>query len=152
MGKLIILIALATAGIILVYFKSDLEMGLRNLETPIAPTEESIVIMHSFKDGIHLYRGEIRLPHSCYGVAVDARRDSEYPSRVIVALMTRDGMTDDLRMCLKIPTRYPFETIAEAPESATLILRIDGKEVPTRIIEAPWRSPKRSVTNLETIL
>ncbi|MDO8521059.1 MAG: hypothetical protein Q7S52_03005 [bacterium] len=152
MTKWIILISFVVAGIVLGYSYKNLGWDFGNPQGPISvPATESVGIVHSFKDGIHRYAGEIRLPHSCYSVAVDARRDIRNPAKVLVTLMTRDDMTGDLRFCLKIPTRYPFETIAEAPEDAPLTLTIDGKETPTRIIETPWHDPRGTILNLENI-
>ncbi len=149
MAKVIIIVSLIAAGLIFIYFQKDLALGLRNLDTPVTPSAQTILIRHSFKDGIHLYAGEIQLPHSCYGIAVDARRDAERPSIVNVTVTTRDGMTDDLRLCIKLPTKYPFETIGEAPIDAGLRLLVDGKEVPTRVLETPWHDPRGTILNLE---
>ena len=152
MAKFIVILSLIVAATVLFYFQNDLRAGLKNLDTPITPSAETVSIRHSFKDGIHLYAGAIRLPHSCYGVTVDARRDPENPSKVLVTLQTRDGMTDDdLRLCFKLPTSYPFETLADAPLGAELVLLVDDKEIPTRILETPWHDPRGTILNLEKI-
>lgn len=151
MAKIMVIVSLVVAGFIVFYFQQDIKRGLENLETPITPAAETILIRHSFKDGIHLYAGEIALPHSCFGIAVSAERDVGDPSRVIVEIATRDGMTDDLRLCIKLPTKYPFETIAEAPEGAGLKLLVDGKELAVRLQETPWHDPRGTILNLEKI-
>ena len=102
--------------------------------------------MHSFRDGVHRYAGEFPLPNSCYSIAVHARYNIKDPSRVILALMTRDGMTDT-PFCLKISTRYKFETLVEAPVDVIPTLLIDEMETPIRVRETSWPNPKKTILN-----
>lgn len=150
MAKWILIFSLVAAGIILVYFGKDLVTGEPHHQTAVPPSANVITITDSFKDGLHRYTGEIQLPHSCYSIAVDARRDALNPHKVLLTLMTRDGMTD-MSLCFKIPTRYPFETVVEAPLDTTPTLFIDDKETPTRVVETPWQNPKGTILNLENI-
>lgn len=115
-----------------------MEQNVASLPKPDAPN--TIRVVHAFKDGIHRYSGQIKLPHSCYSVQTDALRDSvSAPLELVLAITTKDNLLDQA-ICSQITTRYPFEVIAEAPEDVVATLRINDEPRPVRIVEVTWQS------------
>lgn len=103
-------------------------------------------VVHSYKDGVHRYTGEIKLPHSCYLVDKNIWTDLKLLDKVEIRLTTTDKMLD-IAICSRFVTGYPFEVITEARESATMKLFVDGVERRTLIIESDWQSPQGTVIN-----
>lgn len=139
MTKWIAAIVLIISGSILGYLYVELnkvESGTAQLPPPEA--ENTVRVVHSYKDGVHRYAGQIKLPHSCYAVGAEAVIPFEEPSKVTIALITKDNLLSE-KICSSIRTRYPFEVIADAPENAVVTLTQDGVVQPIKIIETNWQ-------------
>lgn len=144
MGKWIALFVLIITSSILGYLYFELENVKSEtiLVVPKANTR-SLRVFHSFDSGEHRYTGEIKLAHSCYELRADAAvvPDQKDQSKYIIKLTSIDRMLDR-RLCVQIPTRYPFDVlISNAPEKITSTLVVDGKEMPIRLIETAWQNP-----------
>jgi hypothetical protein len=145
MFKWIIISALIIAGGILGYIR----YSFMNTPSVVAPVEASprvLNVVHSFKDGVHRYAGEVKLPHSCYALSAETAVDPADPSVELIVLVSTDKMLDQ-SVCAKFPTRYPFEVVADAPENMTAKLTLDGVELPIKLIETPWQSSTGSYIN-----
>ena len=151
MAKWVIVLSLIGGLVILFFFQKELKTTAVDQSVTAISSPDTVTMVHGFKDGIHRYAGEITLPHSCFSTAIDARRDPKRPLRVVLTILTVDQITGGLNFCFKLPTKYPFETIVEAPTDVTPTLSVDGKEFPVRIIEAPWHDTRGTILNLENI-
>lgn len=141
MTKWLFLVVLVISGGIMTFLYVDLQRMEQNIDAlPKPDAPNTIRVVHAFKDGIHRYSGQIKLPHSCFSVHTDALRDSvSAPLELILAITTKDNLLEQA-ICSQITTRYPFEVIAEAPENVVATLRINDEERPIRIVETTWQS------------
>ncbi len=145
MGKWIAFIVLLISASLLGYFYYELERTSFENEIPstIVPTipkASEIRIFHSFKDGIHRYTGDVKLPHSCYSLDTGVIRNAKDPSSVTVVLTSTDRMLEQ-RLCAKIQTNYSFEALVDTPNISTLHLtvKLDGDDLPFRLVETQWQ-------------
>lgn len=141
MGKWIALFVLIISSALLGYLYVELESVTS--DTPvILPNLEprALRVFHSFDSGEHRYTGEIKLPHSCYILEMEAvATDPKDSTQHTIMLKSIDRMLD-MRLCAKIPTRYPFDVLITAPENIHTSLVIDKHETPIRIIETAWQN------------
>ena len=107
--------------------------------TAVLPPEipKQIYTTHSFKDGEHRVIGDFFLPHSCY--AVDQTVIPE-GGKLVFVFTVKDKITD-LKLCVKIPTRYPFILLSEGAKDAPLEFQVNDQVVPTVIRETTWENP-----------
>jgi len=138
-GKGIVVISggLAVLMLIGLYFFLD--------TIPAAPAtsqkaDEEVSITHSSKDGVQRYIGEITLGHSCFTLNQDTRLDPKDDGKRLIILTSIDKMLDT-RLCSAIPTKYPFDILAEGDGAVTISLTLNGKELPVRIREREWQNP-----------
>lgn len=145
MLKWITFLVIIIAGSILSYFYIELK-NLEETPTLLPPIEtpNTVRIVHSFSDGIHRYTGNIKLPHSCYSLQTQMIQSPDLEKVVTLSIETKNSITEQ-RFCSQIPTRYQFETIADAPEDVHLILRVDGVVRPTSIKETAWTNPTGTI-------
>ena len=143
-----VLVVFITSGGILGYMYLQLEQSSSGAATSIAPvaTSKAVRIFDGFNDGVHRYDGQIRLPHSCYSVAISIKPDIENPGTVIINLVTTDNMLD-LTLCAQLPTAYPFEEVYDAPLDTAVRLMLNGKELPVRVVKTSWVNPKGYIMN-----
>ncbi len=141
MTKWILIIVVLISGGIMGYLYVDLQRMEQNITTLPAPdAPNTIRIVHAFKDGVHRFSGQIKLPHSCYAVQTNALRDPvNAPLELTIAVTTKNNLLEQA-ICSQITTRYPIEVIAEAPENVVSTLRIDDVEHPVRFVESTWQS------------
>ena len=114
MGKWIALSFIILSGSVLAYLYIELQTTQLDTEV-IAPPQSvhAIRVTHSFKDGIHRFVGEVKLPHSCYELTLDENPSHQKdPKKFTIILTSTDRMLDQ-RLCAKISTRYPFEAIID---------------------------------------
>lgn len=149
MGKWIVLLSvlIAGAGLWFVLMRPAVETG-SNVPPAVSLNPNALTIVHAFKDGVHRYDGILRLPHSCYDVTSEVVRNARNPDVLTLTLKTKDKMLEQ-NLCVKILTRYPFEIITDAPQDITTTLLVDGMNIPIKLIETEWTSPRGSVLNLE---
>jgi hypothetical protein len=110
-------------------------------QTTTPKIDKEIIITHSSKDGVQRYIGEVTLAHSCFKLKQDTHLDPKNDQKRIIVIQSIDQMMD-MRLCSTIPTKYPFDLLAEsdiAPSNIVLIL--DGKEIPVRLREREWQNP-----------
>lgn len=145
MIKWIAFIVIIITGSILGYFYVELKtLEETPSELPLVANTNAVRIVHSFGDGIHRYTGYIKLPHSCYAITTETYKDLKQSNDVVVSITTKNNMTEQ-QFCSQISTRYQFEAVEDAPESARLILRVDGIVRPTTIIETDWTNPRGTI-------
>ena len=108
----------------------------------------SILITHSYKDGVHRYNGEIQLPHSCYDIDPEVVHNPTGQTTHILSITAKD-MLLERKICAQIVTRYPFSAISDAPQDSTISLEVNGQEVPSHVIETSWQNPTGTYLNLE---
>jgi len=151
MGKWIAFIVLLISGSLLGYFYYELERTSLEVETatttlPIIPKTSGIRLFHSYKDGIHRYTGEVKLPHSCYSLDTQVRRDPKDPTSLVVVLTSTDRMLEQ-RLCSKIQTGYSFEAVVETPDvnNLNVTLLLDGNDVPFHIVETQWQGAQGTI-------
>jgi hypothetical protein len=143
MSKWIALFVLIISGSILGYFYYELENVTSDTPViiPVVNTH-ALRVYHSFNSGEHRYAGEIKLPHSCYELKVtEIASDPHDHTKYTITLTSIDRMLD-VRLCVKIPTRYGFDVLITAPEGIHTSLVVDGAETPMRLIETDWQNPK----------
>ncbi len=146
MGKWIALFVLIISMSILGYLYFELE-NVSSETPPVVPqiSTRTLRVFHSFDSGEHRYIGEIKLPHSCYELKVNEKAsDPNDSTKYTISVTSIDRMLD-ARLCLKIPTRYPFDVLITAPEKITTLLLVDGKDVPMRLVETQWESPSGNI-------
>ena len=141
MIKWLILIVLVLSGSILAFLYIDLQR-MESDPTLLPPIEvtNSVRVFHSYKDDIHRFTGQIKLPHSCFTLETTAVQDHKILNEVKLELRTKDNILDQ-KFCSQFATRYPFEIIADAPKDITTTLTVDGVNRPIKMIETDWQSP-----------
>jgi hypothetical protein len=149
MGKWIVLLSvlIAGTGLWFILLRPGIEQG-GDAPAVIATNPKALTIAHAFKDGVHRYDGILRLSHSCYDVESEVVHDPRNANTLTLILTTRDKMLEQ-NLCVKIPTRYPFEIITDAPKDTSTMLSVDGVNTPIVIIETEWMNPRGTVLNLE---
>lgn len=147
MTKWIVVIALILSVSILGFVYVQLNnVGSDAASTTSVEAPNTIHILHSYKDGVHRFAGQIKLPHSCYRVASDAVIPPDEPRNITITLNTTDNLLSE-KICSSIPTRYPFEVIADAPQDAVATLTIDGVTQPIKITETNWQDSQGTQYN-----
>lgn len=142
MKFVLVIVAVLSAAVLAVMYVEIEKMKRDPSRIPVTVgKEEKILILHSFRDEIHRYIGEIKLPHSCYRISTDVIRDPKVRSIARIAVTTDDRMLEE-KICAKISTRYAFEAIVDAPEDLQVTLFIDGKETAFVEEKTQWQSPK----------
>ena len=143
-----VLVVFIISGGILGYMYTQLEQSDGSVATSTAPIADSkaVRIFDGYNDGVHRYDGQIRLPHSCYSVAISIKPDSEFPGTVIIYLVTTDKMLD-LTLCAQLPTVYPFEEVYDAPADTAVRLMLNGRELPIHVIKTNWVNPRGNILN-----
>lgn len=106
-----------------------------------------IDVVHAFKDGEHRLSGHLKLSHSCYAVDAEAVHDANNPNIVTIIITVKDRMLDE-SICAKIPTNYPFQILAEGPESTEIRAQINNEEVGVKLINTEWQSKTEYITPL----
>lgn len=134
----IILAAATITLLVLGYFYWELTILQQQAPNVLPLPENAVVLMHSFKDGTHRYAGEITLEHSCYSVTAEMLTDPIDPSNLAISIKTVDNLLNE-RLCVHIPTRYPFTVTVNAPLKVVVALRINGVETPTAFVETKWQ-------------
>lgn len=147
MIKWIALVVLIVSASILGYLYVELnKISSGAVVAPPVELENTIHIVHSYKDGIHRYAGQIKLPHSCYSVDGEAIIPLDDPSKINIAITTKDNLLSE-KICSSIRTRYPFEVIADAPQDIRTTLTIDGILQPIKIVETDWQDSQGTQYN-----
>lgn len=106
--------------------------------------KDVIAVTHLSKDGIQRYVGEIVLPHSCFTITQDLKRDPLDEGRGTIAIQTTDKLLE-MRVCSSIPTQYPFDVVGEYDKPINVRLTVDGIERPIVLRERPWQSARGTV-------
>ncbi len=99
-----------------------------------------IPVVHSFKDGVHHYSGQLKLAHSCYTVTAETQGDPADAKNQHIILSVVNNMAHE-GFCSQIVTRYPFDVILDAPEDVNTTLMVNGALVPINIHETTWQNP-----------
>lgn len=147
MTKWIVIVVLIISGAILGYVYVQLNnMEPSTVTATQAEAPNTIHLVHSYKDGIHRFAGQIKLPHSCYAVTSEAVIPPDDPSKINIVLTTKDNLLNE-KICLSITTRYPFEVIADAPQNITTTLTIDGVVQPIAMTETGWQDSQGTQYN-----
>ncbi len=143
-----VLIVFIISGGILGYMYTQLEQTDGSQATSTAPIalSKAVRIFDGYNDGVHRYDGQIRLPHSCYSVAISIKPDLETPGTIIISLVTTDKMLD-LTLCAQLPTAYPFEEVYDAPADTPVRLMLNGRELPVHVVKTNWVNPKGDILN-----
>lgn len=140
--KWVFITAIIISSGILVYFYEEIN------KTPATPTiasiststsARSIQIIHAFKDGEHRFSGSVRLSHSCYTLDAEAKHDPKDISNITIELRTKDNLLDQ-PVCAQIPTNYPFEVLAEAPEDIMLEVHLNNENIVVHEKKVDWQS------------
>lgn len=151
MGKWIALFVVIISTSILGFLYFELQ-NVTSDTPPLIPhvNLHTLRVFHSFNSGEHRYMGEVKLPHSCYELKVsDVVFDPKDPKKYTITLTSVDRMLD-MRLCVKIPTSYPFDVLITAPEKINTSLVINGTEMPMRLVETAWQNPNgNTVTPLD---
>lgn len=147
MTKWIILLAFILSGSILGFMYIQVNKTPTSDSTADAVQDLNAVrVVDGYKDGFHRLSGMIKLPHSCYSLKTDATVRFDALDDVTITIVTKDNILDQA-VCANIVTRYPFQTIVEAPKTITLHLVVDGVEVPTIVSHVDWQNPTGDVVN-----
>jgi hypothetical protein len=147
MTKWIILFAVLLSGSILGFMYVQINRTPTGDSTDAAVQDLNAVrVVDGYKDGFHRLSGTIRLPHSCYSLKTDASVRFDALDDVTITIITKDNILGQA-VCANIVTRYPFQTIVEAPKVITLHLIVDGVEVPTIVEHVDWQNPSGNVVN-----
>ena len=140
MTKWIIGIAFVISLAVLAFFYLHSAQQTSTVATDPALNTNTIELIHAYKDGVHSYAGQLKLPHSCYAVTEETEGDPLDPMNQRILLTVVDNMGKE-GFCSKIVTRYPFQVILDAPEFATTTLEVNGNIIPTKLLETTWNNP-----------
>lgn len=147
--KWIIITATIISSGVLVYFYNNINKNVPSpITTPVSTgsSTRSIQIIHSFKDGEHRFIGSIRLSHSCHSVNADTIHNPKDMRNITIELTTKDNILDQ-PVCAQIPTNYPFEVLAEAPEDITLAVLLNNEQLTVREKKVEWQSAAGTYIN-----
>lgn len=114
---------------------------------PEVQTSGKIPLRHSYESGIHRYRGQITLDHSCYAVDTSVTRDHRVPGVAVISITTTD-ITIRQPVCAQIKTPYVFDAVVNEPDATknlTLKLFVNGVARDYALIESSWTDPANSV-------
>ena len=140
MTKWLIIITLAiTLGIFGVLYTQSIRQST-TAGGADAQSGNAIPVVHSFKDGVHQYSGQLKLAHSCYTVTAETQGDPGDAKNQHIILTVVDNMARQ-GFCSQIVTRYPFDVILDAPEDVNTTLMVNGALVPMNIRETTWHNP-----------
>ena len=140
---------LITSLILTLFIFGFFYLRVSNIATPqtatttTSATDDEVNLLHSFKDNVHRYSGQLKLPHSCYTVTTEAQRDPSRNDHYNIMIHVVDNLAQQ-GFCSKIATRYPFEVLIDAFEGISLTLEVNGKEIPVHITESEWNTPNGS--------
>ena len=136
MTKWLIIITLAiTVGIFGFLYSQSIRQSTP--DGTKAQSVNAIAVVHSYKDGVHQYSGQLRLAHSCYAVTAETQGDAGNVKNQHIILNVVDNMAHE-GFCSQIVTRYPFDVILDAPEDVNTTLVVNGTNVPINIRETTW--------------
>lgn len=152
MIKWLILFTVLVSGSILGYMYYEMnKISSGGPRAIVIQDPNAIRIVDGWKDGIHRLSGTIKLPHSCYSVKTDSSIDRNDPSKVTLAITSKDNILDQ-PICAKIRTRYPFETIVETQKEITIFLSVDGASIPVIVSQTDWQNPSGNIINTDAAL
>lgn len=81
-----------------------------------------IVVRDAFKKGIHTISGSVLAPDACTSVLAEASLVGE---EILLAL----SMSEDVGICLEVPTSATFSTSLEAPAGASVRTTLSGAPI-----------------------
>lgn len=142
MTKWLLIITLLITAVVfgLLYVEVHHEAAIQGgAASTTALAKNVISVVHSYKDGVHRYAGQLRLAHSCYTVTTDTQDEPanklEHVNLTVIDNMARQGF------CAQIVTRYPFSVIFDAPQDTAVELDVNGEVRPTKVYETEWQNP-----------
>jgi hypothetical protein len=138
------LLSVAVMGFL--YYKLNANTAPETVVVSTVETTRSISIIHAYKDGEHRFIGQIRLPHSCFALNVEANHDKYDPSIISIDLTGTDKMLDET-LCANIPTYYPFEIITEASQDIAIHATYNGEPLRVKLTDTSWQSSAGTYIN-----
>ena len=99
---------------------------------PVLPDDGVIEVTHQFIDGVHTYIGTIPLPTPCHSLSSSVTIAESFPEQVTVDLSIRQPAPDVV--CIQVIAPTDFTVSFEVNINASVRFRLDGIDLPVRII------------------
>ncbi len=90
-------------------------------------------VLHQYKNGAHVYVGELELPTPCHTIEAESVVLESYPEQVKVVLSTKEGVG----ICTQVVTSRKFKVAFQASKEANVSISFNGESARFEIEEAP---------------
>ena len=130
----VVVIVLLALGIYWLVTPSTPDAG-DTTQTPVAQDEyvQMVNVKHQYKNGRHVYVGEIDLPTPCHSLASSYNKDANNTTGYTLVFTS----TSSSEMCAQVVTSKPFKLSFEAVKSILLSATLNGKKLRLNLFEVP---------------
>lgn len=130
----VVVIVLLALGIYWLSTPSTPDVG-DTTQTPVAQDEyvQMVNVKHQYKDGRHIYVGEIDLPTPCHSLASAYNKDANNTTGYTLVFTS----TSTSEMCAQVITSKPFKLSFEAVKDILLSATLNGKKLRLNLFEVP---------------
>ena len=93
-----------------------------SLETPVAREQiaeikpDTFLTRHTYKEGIHTYRGALPVPTPCHGISVSGAVSDTFPPVISLYFVIEEPSPETI--CAQVISDAPYEVSIEAPENS----------------------------------
>jgi len=133
--RIIIIVALIVLILVVVFVNKSINTTV--VDTSLPQTEENslletLVVKHQYKDGEHVFIGDIDLPTPCYSYNAFIQ-DTEDPNKKILKVETKDSG----EVCAEVITTATFRVSYKGAEDLTFTAFVNDKEYRLNSFEIP---------------
>ncbi len=122
----------AAAGIILAVIIIGFALSVphtRDVPQALAPTASSssvpaVTVRDTFKKGVHTITGSVTAPNACANVSAESLLQGD--ALTTESILLNISLSDDVGVCLELPTQMPFQATLSAPANVPLAVTVNG--------------------------
>lgn len=143
--KWVVIISIILSGSLIWFIfqhLENLEENPENIPSHI-PVGDKLLLNHGYREGHHLYSGEIKMPNSCYSINSRITMINAPKSIATIHLTSVDERLK-YTVCSQISSGIPFDVLIDGPEDMAVQLFVDGKERTFTLNPVPWNDQIRS--------
>lgn len=147
--SLLILVAIVVFGVTVYY------SYFGSTEVEVVPEEEIepgfvpdvVEVRHQFKDGAHIFVGEVAMPTPCDLLEADSVVQIREPEHDLLTLQF--SVINEAEMCAQVITPARFKVTAGAGEDAEVVATWNGKAIRLNLIEV---GPEEDIDSFEVYI
>lgn len=104
-------------------------------QTPASQEEyaQMVNVKHQYKDGRHIYVGEIDVPTPCHSLVSSYNKDANNTTGYTLVFTSNTSS----EMCAQVVTSKPFKLSFEAVKDIILSATLNGKKLRLNLFEVP---------------